>query len=187
MTQLHQFATYFALILGTLSVVGVCLYGTVRCIRVRMYLAGWNFLFLIACWFLANTVLLTVLYAIATPNSATPTHPAEFAAAPVYLAIAALVCYAVLGYVKRNIPSKDEWLLSNEHVHSNSDDDESRSLTQIESHSILAKITDNRKKMAGVVVIAIAAVSMRYGLIMESGLFVVVGVSLIMDVRIWRS
>lgn len=153
-----------------------------------MYLAGWNFLFLIGCWFLANTVLLTVLYAIATPNSATPTHPAEFAAAPVYLAVAALVCYAVLGYVKRNIPSKAEWLLSNEHVHSNSDDDESPLLTQTqsESHSILAKMTENRKKIAGVVVIAIAVISMRYGLIMESGLFVVVGVSLIMDVRIWR-
>jgi hypothetical protein len=187
MTQFHQFATYFALMLGSLSVVGVCLYGAVRCIRVRMYLAGWNFLFLIACWFLANTMLLTVLYAIATPNSATPTHPAEYAAAPVYLAIAALVSYAVLRYVKRNIPSKDEWSLSTEHVNSNSDDDESLLLTQGESHSILVKMTDHKKKIAGVVVIAIAAASMRYGLILESGLFVVVGVSLIMDVRIWRS
>jgi hypothetical protein len=186
MTEFHQFATYFALIFGTLSVVGVCVYAVVRCIRQRRYLAGWNFLFLMGCWFLANKMLLIVLYVIATPNAATPTHPAEYAVAPVYLVVAALVCYAVLRYVKRHTQSKDEQSLLTEHIGSHSDDDEKLIQTQFENHSFLARTAEHKKKISGVVVIAIAVVSMRYGFILESVLFVVVGVSLIMDVRIWR-
>lgn len=185
--QFHQFATYFALILGSLSVVGVCVYGAVRCFRRGMYLAGLGFLALIPCWYLAHAPLPIVLYVIATPNAATPTNPAEYAVAPVYLAVAGFVCYAVLRYVRRLIQSKDERMLLAEDTSSHSDDDDRLLLTQSENQSFLARTIVHKKKIAGVVFIAIGAAAM-WAWFFESGvLFVVVGVSLIMDVRIWRS
>ena len=101
MNEFHQFATYFALVLGSISVVGVSLYAAVRCFRIGKYLAGTGFLALIPSWFVANTPLPIVLYVIATPNAATPTNAAEYAVAPVYLAISGFVCYVVIRFVRR--------------------------------------------------------------------------------------
>ena len=44
----------------------------------------------------------------------------------------------------------------------------------------------DRKKIAGIICIALAAGAMRFGFVIESVLFVVVGVSLIMNVNLWR-
>ena len=42
------------------------------------------------------------------------------------------------------------------------------------------------KKIWGIICIALAAGAMRLGFVIESVLFVVVGVSLIMNVKLWR-
>jgi hypothetical protein len=108
MDEFHEFATYFALILGSVSVVGVCVYGAIRCFRVRKYLAGSGFLALVPCWFAVNAPLPIILFVIATPNAATPTNPAEYAVAPVYLAIAGFISYALFRSVRRLTRSIDE-------------------------------------------------------------------------------
>lgn len=82
---------------------------------------------------------------------------------------------------------KDEQLLSAEYAGSYRDNDEGLRPTQGEDQSIPAGAAFDKKKIAGVVIIAIAVLAMRYGSVLEGVLFVVVGVSLIMDVRIWRS
>lgn len=49
-----------------------------------------------------------------------------------------------------------------------------------------AFMMDHKKKMLGVVFVAIGAAALWAWFFMSGVLFVVVGVSLIMDVRIWR-
>lgn len=187
MHEFHQIATYFALIFGSVCVVGASLYGAVRCFRTRRYFAGSGILGLILFWFQANAILTVFMYAIATPNPATPTSLGEYLLAPIYLAIAGSICYAVLRYSRRLTLPKDEQLLSAEYAGSYRDNDEGLRPTQGEDQSIPAGAAFDKKKIAGVVIIAIAVLAMRYGSVLEGVLFVVVGVSLIMDVRIWRS
>jgi hypothetical protein len=187
MNQFHQFAAYFAIIIGSVFVVGVCVYGTVRSFRARMYLAGLGYLALIPCWFLAHAPLPVVLWVIATPNPATTTNPAEYAVAPVYLAIAGFSCYILLRSVRAVIPSEDEPSHSGEFVGLHSDDDERLLQSKRDTRYLLAKMMDHKKKIVGVALVAIGAAAMSTWFFMSGVLFVMVGVSLIMDVRIWRS
>jgi hypothetical protein len=46
---------------------------------------------------------------------------------------------------------------------------------------------DHKRRIAGVLCIALAALTTWLGLAVAGVFFVIVGVSLIMDVRIWRS
>ena len=187
MNEFHQIATFFALIFGSVCVVGASLYAAVRCFRTRRYFAGSAFLVLILFWFQANAILTIFMYAMATPNPATPTSLGEYILAPIYLAIAGSVCYAVLRFSRRLTSPEDEQLLSAEYAGSYREDDEGLRPTQGEDQSIPTGVAFDKKKIAGVAIIAIAVLAMRYGFVLESVLFVIVGVSLIMDVRIWRS
>ena len=45
---------------------------------------------------------------------------------------------------------------------------------------------DRKKKIAGTVLIGLAVLTLNYGFIIAGVLFVVVGVSLIMNVNLWR-
>ncbi|MGI9271060.1 MAG: hypothetical protein ACR2QT_04750 [Woeseiaceae bacterium] len=108
MNQFHQFATYFAVVIGSLCVIGVCIYAAIRSFRNQMHTAGVRFLIVIPTWIAAHVPMSLVLWVIATPNPRTPTNPAEYAVAPVYLAIAGLVCYFQLRKVKTITRSASE-------------------------------------------------------------------------------
>ena len=99
MDDFHEYATYFALVLGSISVAGISVYGTVRCFQREKYLVGVGVLALLPSWFQGNALLFIFLYAIASPDKAGTT--AEYAVAPVYLAIAGITCYPVLRYARR--------------------------------------------------------------------------------------
>lgn len=187
MDRFLELATFFALIFGSVGVIGASLYAAVRCFRARRYLVGSAFLVLIFFWFQANAILSLFMYAMATPNPATPTSLGEYILAPIYLAISGSVCYFVFRYARRITLPKDDPLLSAEYADSYRDDDASLPLSQGADQSFSTAVTFDKKKISGVIVIAIAVLAMRYGFVLESVLFVIVGVSLIMDVRIWRS
>lgn len=187
MHEFHQIATYFALIVGSVCVVGASLYGAVRCFRTGRYFAGSALVGLIFFWFQANAILTIFMYAMATPNPTTPTSLGEYVLAPIYLAIAGSVCYFVIRYARRLTTPKDEQLVSADHADPHQGHDENVRPAQGVDHSFIEEVTFDKKKIAGVVVVAIAVLAMRYGFVLESTLFVIVGISLIMDVRIWRS
>ena len=46
--------------------------------------------------------------------------------------------------------------------------------------------TEQLRKIGGIFFIGLAALTMKFGFIVEGSLFVIVGVSLIMNVNIWR-
>lgn len=186
MNQFHQYVAYFALIFGSLSVVGVCLYGTVRCFRTGKYLAGSVISTVIPCWFAANMLLTIVMYAIATPNAAVPTHPAEYAVGPVYLAVAGFVCYAVLRYVRKYARSKKEPLPAVQYRSSTSYDEAVLIRVQSGIQSFLEWIALSKTKIVGVIFVALGAVGISSFFLPSGVLLVVIGVSLIMDVRLWR-
>lgn len=186
MSEFHQYALYFALIIGSLCAVGVSVYGAVRCFQMRVYLAGLVCLAVMPCWLGVNAVLTIVLYAIATPNSRTPNNLAEYLVAPIYAANAGLVCYALLSFVKRFVRSKNETLLATEYGSSPGDTEDELLHSQSGVRTYLENITLPKKKIAGFVFVALGALGMSSWFFPAGVLFVMIGVSLIVEVQLWR-
>lgn len=165
---------------------GVCVYGAVRCFQRRLYTGGVGVLAVITVWFVGHAPLPYIMWVIATPNPRTPTNLAEYAMAPVYLASAGLVCYAVLRLVKSILRSQDEQTPAAEYPRVQSDDEESLIVSIGESEPFFARISFDKNKIFGVGLIALGVAAMSGWFLIPGVLFVMVGVSLIMDVRIWR-
>jgi len=126
------------------------------------------------------------MYAMATPNPATPTSLGEYLLPPIYLAIAGSISYFVFRYARRlDMPgaAQHDSAVITEFYQV---DDDSVQMTQSEDEFIETGMAIDGKKVAGLLVIGIAILAMRYGFILESVLFVIVGVSMVMDVRLWR-
>ncbi|MGI9202745.1 MAG: hypothetical protein ACR2Q3_01975, partial [Woeseiaceae bacterium] len=131
-------------------------------------------------------ILSIFMYAMATPNPATPTSIGEYVLAPIYLAIAGSISYFVFRYARRlDLPGDDQQCSAVITEYYQVDDD-SVQQSQIEDDFIEHGMSFDRKKIAGLFIIGIAVLAMRYGFIVESILFVIVGVSMVLDVRLWR-
>ena len=163
------------------------MYGAVRCFQRRLYAGGTGVLALIVVWFAAHAPLPYIMWVIATPNSRTPTSIGEYAAVPVYLLSAGLVCFGVLRLVKSIIRSLYAQSSLVEDASGHIGDEESLIVSLGDSEPFFARISFDKNKVLGVGLIALGVTAMAGWFFFIPGvLFVMVGVSLIMDVQLWR-
>jgi len=165
-----EISNFLLMILAWIVVIGVCLYGAVRCFLFEELFASLKILLVLPLWYIAHTLFGSVFQVIVNPNVA-ETHPFEYAVAPVYLAGAGLVCYFVIRHVRWLTVPPPGAPENNPHG----------SWFSEQNPAAL------KRKIAGVIFIGIATASVAAGFAISGTLFVIVGVSLIMDVQIWRS
>ncbi len=152
------------MILAWIVVIGVSLYGAVRCFLFEEFLAGCKILLVLPLWFGAQTLFGLV-------ENATGAQFFENGVAIIYyVAGATLVCYFVIRHVR--------WLTVPPPGDGNEDPHES--WFSMQDPRVI------KRRAAGLVFIIIGAVAMASAFLVEGALFIVVGVSLVMDVRIWR-
>lgn len=164
--------SFLATILATVSVVGVSVYGAVRCIAIGKYFAAIGAIATIPVWFVAQLLMLVIYDKLHSQGFATRAYHLDYALTPVLnLAGAALVWYVVIHYVRR--------------LASASSHDQGRAPLDDAHEDAWRKFLEP-KKIAGAIFLVVAATVMSAGFVISGSLFVVVGVSLIMNVRIWR-
>jgi hypothetical protein len=157
--------SFLSIVVATISVVGICVYGAVRCIVARRFLATCGILFLIPVWLVVQFLVFVTFDKFVYLGIATRENHLEYALTPVLnLAGAGLVWYFVAKQ------SRDVMRAS-------------QADTQFGVWSWLSE----PRKMVGLMFIIIGAAAMSLSFIVAGVLFVIVGVSLVMDVRIWRS
>ncbi len=165
--------SFLATVLATVSVVGVSVYGAVRCIAFTRYFAGIGALTMIPIWFVAQLLMLVIYDELHSHGVATREYHLDYALTPLLnLAGAGLIWYVVIHYVSRltSSPSHDP-----------------RRASQTDAHDGAWSGFFEPRKIAGAIFIVIAATVMSAGFVISGALFVIVGISLIMDVRIWRN
>lgn len=153
------------MILAWTVVIGVCLYGVVRCFLFEEFLEGCKILLVLPLWYGAQTLFWFIELTVEIQ------FWENGVALAYYLAGAGLVCYFVIRHVRwltvppPDAPQTNSW----------------QSWFSEQNPSVL------KRQIAGVIFIVIAAASMSAGFVIAGMLFVIVGVSLIMNVRIWRN
>ena len=154
--------------LATIGVIAVCLYGAVRCFQFTRILAGFGLLAVVPVWFAFQLVVLVVFDELRSRGIASREYHLDYAVTPVLnVVVAGLIGYAVLRFVSKFAASRS---LDEEQVDA------------IESN--WSGLLEPRK-IAGAIFVAAGAATMSF-FILSGVLLVIVGVSLIMDVRLWR-
>ena len=165
--------SFLATILATTSVVGVSVYGAVRCIAIGKYFAGIGAIAMIPVWFVAQLLMLVIYDKLHSQGFATRAYHLDYALTPLLnLAGAALIWYVVIHTVRR--------------LASSSSHDQERA-SQADAHDSAWRNIWEPKKIAGAIFLVVAATVMSAGFVISGSLFVVIGISLIMDVQIWRN
>ena len=165
--------SFLATVLATVFVIGVSLYGAVKCIKSGKFFAGIAVLIMIPIWLVAQVLMIVIYDAMVSQDMATREYHLDYAVTPfLNLAGAALVGYVVVRYVRRLTASPSN--------------DSSRASQSGILDGAASAIFEPRK-MVGVLFIGIGAATIASWFFISGVLFVVVGVSLIMDVRIWRN
>ncbi len=165
--------SFLATVLATVSVVGISVYGAVRCIAFGRSLAGIGSLAMIPIWFVAQLLMLVIYDELHSQGIATRAYHLDYSVTPLLnLAGAGLIWYVVIHYVRglTSSPSHDPGRAS-----------------QTDAHDGAWRRILEPRKMAGAILIVIAATAMSAGFFISGALFVIVGISLVLNVRIWRN
>jgi hypothetical protein len=163
--------SFLSTVLASIGVVAVSIYGAAQFIRFGRILAGFGILAIIPIWFGVQLLFLITFDVLVYLGVATRENHLEYVMTPVLnLACAGLVGYTVIYLVGR--------------LTSLSSQDQERILQAGANGGVWSSFSEPRK-VAGVIFIAIGAATMPF-FVISGVLFVVVGVSLIMNVRLWR-
>lgn len=164
--------SYLSIVLAAIFVVGVCAYGAVQSMRLGRVLAGFGILIVIPLWFGGQLFLLIVFEKLVYLGIAAREYHLDYAITPLLnLAGAAVVWYVVINYVRRLAASRASDPIGGSHTGA--------------IDGAWGWLFEPRK-IAGLIFIAIGAASMSYFFVVPGVLFVIVGVSLMMNIRLWR-
>ena len=165
--------SFLSIVLATIFVAGVCVYGSVQSLRFGRVVAGFGILIAIPLWFGGQLFLVIIYEKLVYLDIATREYHLDYAITPLLnLAGAALVGYVVINYVRRLVTSRAGDPSSGPHRDT--------------KHGAWGWFLEPRK-IAGLILIAVGAASMSYFFVVPGVLFIIVGVSLIMNIRLWRS
>jgi hypothetical protein len=145
----------------------------VKCIGYGKVLAGFAVLAVIPIWLIAQILVLAIFDAMAAQGLATREYHLDYAVTPILnLGGAGLVWWIVLHYVRefKSVRPQD-----------------SRRLPESSVQNGAGSFVFDPRKVVGVLFIVLGATAMASWFILSGVLFVIVGVSLIMNVRIWRN
>jgi len=164
--------SFVSTVVGTISVLGVCVYGAVRFFLAKRFFGAIGILALIPLWFGIQILLIAMFDKLKSQGIVTRAYHLDYAVTPlINLVAAGLVLFFVIYSVKR---------LSQRQA------SEADNTSQAETnHGLLAWVLEPRK-MLGLLFIALGTAAMSAFFVISGALFVIVGVSLLMDVRIWR-
>jgi len=165
-----EIGNFLAMLFACAVVIGVVLYGAVRCFFITEVTDGLKILLVLPAWFVANFLLGRLYSFFVGPNYA-GTHPFEYIVWPVYLIGAGLVCYFVIRHIR--------WLTV----------PPPGTPKEFSSWSWLTEQNpgDARRRIAGAAFTIVGAVALATTFLIPGVLLIIVGVSLLMNVRIWRS
>lgn len=159
--------------IATIGVLAVSVYGAVRCMLARRYLAAFGILLLVPIWLIAQFLVFVTFDKFVYLGIAGRENHLEYAVTPVLnLAGAGLVWYVVTEFVSK---------LRSSHSR------ETMRASQADASFGAWSWLSEPKKISGLIFILAGVAALSTFFFIAGVLFVIVGVSLLMDVRIWRS
>ena len=164
--------SFIAIVLASVWVLGVSVFGAARIFPTGRFLAGIGALTMIPIWFVAQILMFVIFDELITRGIATREWHLDYAITPLLnLAGAALVWYVVMRLVRRAASPESQDSLPAAHS---------------DTHDGAWSSFSEPRKIAGAVFILIGAAAIASWFFFAGTLLVVVGVSLIMNVQIWR-
>ncbi len=161
--------SFLSTVLAMVGVMAVSLYGAVRCFRASRFLAGFGLLAIIPAWFVGQILVVAVFDKLMGLGMVSRENHLQYAATPVLnIVVVFLVGYAVIRFVRGLKASPGRTA-------------EPMSQVGADDGTWLFE----PRRIVGIIIVALGAVTIPFEVI-SGTLLVVVGVSLIMDVRLWR-
>ena len=164
--------SFLTTVLATISVMGICVYGAVRHFYRSRARGAIAILMLIPLWFCAQFVAIVVFDELRSHGYADKEYHLDYVATPLANILgAALVVYLVLGLSRRLAPPQK---------------DNSESISHIGVSGGAWEWLLEPRRLIGAVFVVAGIVAISAFFIISGALFIMVGVSLLMDVRLWR-
>ena len=165
--------SFLTTVLATISVMGICVYGAVRYFLVRRFSGAIAILMLIPLWFCAQFIAIVVFDELRSHGHAAREYHLDYVATPLANVLGAvLVVYLVLSLSRRLAPPKRG---------------DSESISHVGGGGGAWTWMLEPRRLIGALFVLAGTLAMSALFIISGVLFIIVGISLIMDVRIWRS